>query len=188
MSKFGVFASLVFVGTALLPSLAIAKCENGAPQSYDDIRGIRFERWDCSSPPATNHKCSRYVMFVSNWENVQHQVAEYSQFNVGQTGRYELSVNAKQLISILQRYNFFELNPPSLFATDTPYSVLTVKRCAIVTRLAMPAALLSGDLKMDASYYATLDLFKAIDDFVQKAHKTMRSPKPDEEEWDWNWI
>lgn len=52
----------------------------------------------------------------------------------------------------------------------------------------MPATLLSGDLTMDASYHAALDLFKAIDDFVQKAHKTMRSPKPEDEEWDWDWI
>ena len=48
----------------------------------------------------------------------------------------------------------------------------------------MPATLLSGDLTMDASYHAALDLFKAIDDFVRrKPHKTMRSRlKPEDEE------
>jgi|HubBroStandDraft_4_1064222.scaffolds.fasta_scaffold367323_1 hypothetical protein len=188
MRRFAIFAWLMLVGAVLLAVPAVARCENGAPPSYDDIRAIKFEHWDCASPPATNRACLRYVMFVSNWERDQDQVAEYSQFNVGAVGHYELSVDAKALISILQRYDFFELSPPNVLVTDTPYSALTVKRCAVVTRIAMPAAILPATLKMSASYYATMGLLGTLDEFVREAHKRLLSPKPDEEDWDWDSI
>jgi hypothetical protein len=158
MSKFAIFAQFVFIGTVLLPPPAVAKCENGAPPSYDDIRAIGFQRWGCASRTATSLRCSRYAIFVSNWDWGQHEVAEYSQFTIrGQIGRYALSVDALALISILRRYNFFELSPPNVLETDVIYSVLTVKRCAIVTRIAMPAEIFPSYMKMGASYYATMD-------------------------------
>jgi hypothetical protein len=187
MGKFAAFAQLVLICTILLPSPAVAKCENGAAASYDDIRAIGFQRWGCLSRVATSLKCSRYSLFVSNWGEGQHEVAEYSQFTIpGQIGRYRLSVDALALISILQRYNFFELNPPNVLQTDVIYSVLTVKRCAVVTRIAMPAEVFPSYIKMGASYYATMDLFSAIDEFLKGAHKTLLSPKPDEEDWNWD--
>jgi hypothetical protein len=52
----------------------------------------------------------------------------------------------------------------------------------------MPAAILPATLKMSASYYATMGLLGTLDEFVREAHKRLLSPKPDEEDWDWDSI
>jgi hypothetical protein len=178
---------------ALTTGPATSKCGTGNPPSYDDITGIQFERYDnCSqfAPKDVQQKCWSYSFFVSNWDHYQNEVREYEQFSPpSQAGDYTLNVTADDVIAILKQYKFFDLNPANIVETDVGYTVLTVKHCAVVTRIALPpeqspgAFMRVGGANFD---HATQALFDALDAFAKNGGKTLRSRKPQHTEYDWD--
>lgn len=108
-----------------------------------------------------------------------------------QTGDYALNVAAGDLIAILKQHKFFELNPADIVETDVGYTVLTVKHCAVVTRLSLPPEHPSGSFMRVGGNFdaATQALFDALDAFIRKASKTLRSRKPQYVERNWDgWL
>lgn len=108
----------------------------------------------------------------------------------GAVGEYKLNVTGADVIAILKAHSFFQLNPPNLAETDVGYSVLTVKHCAVLTRISMPPENAGGPFMRigGGSDQATIDLFEALDAFVQAAPKTFVSKKPQNVEYNWDGI
>ena len=163
---------------ALTPATAYSKCGTGNAPSYDDVTAIRFERDECKVPiHSVKSDCVSYLAFISNWNHRQKETREYEQFApASAAGDYTLRVNASDVIGILKQYKFFELNPASIGISDSPYSVLTVKRCSVVTRVSQPAKYVNlNGFELDQPTQA---LFDALDAFIEKAPKVKVSGKP----------
>lgn len=127
--------------TALLlvssTALGLAKCASGAPPDYADIEAVRLKQTGCGSArgprTVTTFDCSMFYTFF--WGPPVND-AQYAQHNLeGSVGMYRLGINLQQVVQILKKDNFFVLSPPDIQVTDTTESVLTVKRCAVITRL-----------------------------------------------------
>jgi hypothetical protein len=170
--------ALVMICLMASPVAGSAKCVSGQPPDYDDISAVLFQRNGCAPyiHDVMDLSCSSYWMYVTNWGSrdwggPQREVREYSQFNVpGQIGTFSLNVNFKSIESILQRHKFFDLSPPYLMMSEQTDTVLTVKRCAVATRLMM----YSRGPSMDKD---TASLFADLDAFVANAEKTRISDK-----------
>lgn len=191
MSKFVVFFEAALIAFAFNPVAVFAKCENGVSPSYDDILAIQFQRQGCGQNSQPTISCSSYSMYVSNWDPSQQQVAEYSQFTLpSAVGKYKLNVTGADVIAILKDHNFLQLNPPNIAETDVGYSVLTVKHCAVITRISLPPENAAGPfMRIGGGLdHATTDLFEALDSFVQGAPKSLLSKKPSDVNYNWDGI
>jgi hypothetical protein len=84
---------------------------------------------------AKSFECSAYWAFF--WETGPARFpTQYSQYNLKDSiGTFQLSATLTDARSILRKDNFFALSPPDGEITDTAESVLTVKRCAVITRI-----------------------------------------------------
>jgi hypothetical protein len=182
--------SSLLLAIAIQPLTALATCGDGNEPSYDDILAVQFQRQGCSGlthAPPTRFSCSAYSVYISNWNRRQHQVAEYSQFTFpGAIGHFRLNITGADIIAILRQHDFFHLNPPNIALTDVGYSILTVKHCDVVTRLSLPGAF--GEDEYRSKSQATLELFSAIDTFVQNAPKEQLSSEPSRVDYNWDGI
>jgi hypothetical protein len=127
-----------------VPSLAAAKCGTGNPLSYDDISAVRFQHDGCgvgrSTGPEQQLLCSSFWALFSNASAVDagaKPVSEaiYSQYNLAASvGTYRLSATLADVRKVLRKESFFELSPVDV-GPDTGEATLTVKRCAVVTKI-----------------------------------------------------
>jgi hypothetical protein len=71
------------------------------------------------------------------WNNGREDVpTAYSQYNLkGAVGSFDLSATLDDVRALLRMDHFYDLNPSSLTITDTARAVLSVKRCAVITRI-----------------------------------------------------
>jgi hypothetical protein len=97
---------------------------------------------------------------------------EYSQYNLKDSiGTFQLSATLADARSILRNDNFFALSPSDGEITDTAESVLTVKRCAVITRIRIFNG--PGNTEPD-----TAALFRHLGNLVKQSPRTKVSDVP----------
>jgi hypothetical protein len=157
---------------ATLPVAATAMCGTGQSPSYDDVSAVMFERQGCGGMnphPPKDLSCSLYWVFITQWDS---DGATYSQANLPeQMGTYKLDVTFPDVRALLRAHDFFSLNPEDHFITDISHSMLTVKRCGVVTRIMMYPPPTGTD-------EATATIFSAFDKLVARSKKHQLSGQP----------
>jgi hypothetical protein len=169
----------------IVPAVAQAKCGDVGPPSYADISAIMLEQNGCGStihaPTASNGEqtvtsfaCSTY--WVLFWNNGRHDVpTAYSQFNLnGAIGMYDLAATLDDARNILAKDKFFLLTPPDYQVMDAARSVLSVKRCAVVTRISIFNTVIGPE------DIAAKKLFDDVRTLVEKSARTEKSSTPEE--------
>jgi hypothetical protein len=124
--------------------MAVAKCGTGNPPSYDDITAVLFQQDGCgigrSAETVNEFLCSGFWALFSDEAAVDggakpHDAAIYSQYNLARSvGTFRLNSTLSEARDILRKGNFFALSPVDV-GRDTGEATLTVKRCAVVTRI-----------------------------------------------------
>ena len=162
---------LAAITVAAAPLTATAKCGFGLPPSYADISAVMLRQAGCDgtlhAKPVTSLNCSTFWALF--WYG---QPTEYAQYTLpGKTGFYRLSKSVREVRNILQQDSFFSLSPPDLNVTDTAKSVLSVKRCGVITRI----QIYNSPRFVDA---ATAMLFTDLVRFIEKAPAKKISSDP----------
>ncbi len=164
---------LLIISALSVATPALGACVSGQPASYDDIVAVMFERRGCGglirpvkNPPL---RCSNYWLFFWNID----QGGTYSQYAArSNRGTYRLDTTLQQAIELLQRDDFFLLNPGEHLVSDIGETVVTVRRCGVVTRLMM-YPLAEFDPKVNA-------LFADFDALVEHAKKEKTNNTPED--------
>jgi|HubBroStandDraft_4_1064222.scaffolds.fasta_scaffold00034_1 hypothetical protein len=160
--------------------MAIAKCGTGNPASYDDIDAVMFTQNYSNGQDNTVYSrrvatFDRSTFWVFFWNNGREELpTEYSQLDLKDgLGTFKLSTTLEDVRSVLQRHDFFHLNPTDLLITDTMQNILYVKRCGVITTIRL------------YKYYdptfqdrATLALFDNLRSLVKAASATRTSKTP----------
>jgi hypothetical protein len=177
---------------ALIPSVAKAKCGTGNQPSYDDIDAVMFTQNGCNSTIqdanvatlkspyvpqgwfASTFVCSTF--WVLFWNNGRENVpTTYSQYDLRESaGTFTISATLDDARTLLRKDRFYELYPSSRTITDTARAVISVKRCAVVTRISVYNVPGSPE-DQDA---ATLTLFDDLRALVSGAAKSPISSSP----------
>jgi hypothetical protein len=164
---------------AFAPVAANAKCGTGNALSYGDIDAVMFTQNGCKSTiqdadvsalrsPARPRRwyvsafdCSTF--WVLFWNNGREDVTTtYSQYNLkNAVGMFDLSATLDDARTLLDRDQFYDLNPDSLMITDTARAVLSVKRCGVITRI-RSYNLPGSALGQDAPTVKLFDDFRAL--------------------------
>ncbi len=165
-------AALIALALLAGSAPALAMCNSSSPPDFNDITAIEFERNGCGdihpSDLDTNPTldCSHYwILFKKESPD-----AVYSQSSDRpDRGTYSVNITLPEVVDLLRRLDFFNLNPADDFTTDITDTVLTVRRCGVVTRLMMFP---NGQ---DA---VTNELFTGIDGLLVNAKLTKTSSDP----------
>ena len=152
---------------------ALASCDSGKAADYGDIISVMFERRGCGglhpSPKNPALECSNYYLFFWNIE----PGATYSQYSKrSDHGTYRLDTTLEQAVDVLRKDDFFLLNPGEQLVTDSRETVVTVKRCGVVTRLMM-FPLPEFDARVNK-------LFADFDSLVEHAKKKQIDDSPED--------
>jgi hypothetical protein len=172
----GLFLAL----TLSLGTIASAKCGSGLPLNYDDISAVMFSQSGCRSTlgrkTIASFECSSFYAFF--WAGGRPQgwttpvISEYVQNNLpGATGTYNLSLSISRVRNVLRKDSFFTISPPDLTALDTAESVLSVRRCAVLTKVNIFDSRDAGDV-------ASRKLFDDMRALIKGAAKKLVSRKP----------
>jgi hypothetical protein len=163
----------------LAPIDGLATCGTGHPPSYDDIEAIMVTQNDqqaaMTTPlPFTVSTFARSSYWAFFWETGPARFPTvYSQFSLrGMVGTYHLSVRLADATGVLKQHDFFNLSPEEHLITDTPKLVLSVKRCAVITRIGM------YNPPPDDEDGQTKALFEDLQHLVAGAKATKISDKP----------
>lgn len=180
LRRAGLLSSAVLFILALAPTCAIATCGTGNPISYDDINTVALGQNGCrntilESVPkkyrATTFDCSSYWALIWDLDPVPFQ-GTYSQFTLQDSiGTFQLRITLASVRDILRRNHFFSLSPPSVLVADTAVSVLTVRRCAVITRILMYNSPFDQEP-------ATLKVFQGLRNLINEAEKKRTSAQP----------
>jgi len=166
--------------TLSLGAVASAKCGSGLPLNYDDIQAVMFSQSGCGSTlgrrTVTSFECSDFHAFIGAGGRPQGwtipAISEYVQYDLpGATGTYNLILSMSQVRNVLRKDSFFTISPPDLVALDTAESVLSVKRCAVLTKVNI------FDFR-DAGDAASRKLFDDVRALIKGAAKKLVSHKP----------
>jgi hypothetical protein len=161
------------------PPAAFAQCVSMKPIDYSDIDAVLYTvgyraidgAWkgsDGYQPQRPADYQPDEIRASNLWAfwKLSDDPGRYSQYSLQErTGYFRLLAPLGDVIKILRRDRFYELSPPLDEITDTSYSVLTVRRCSIVTRIMIPNA---DDSRADA---ATRKLFA---DFLRLINNTQK--------------
>lgn len=143
---------------------AKSHCKNGDPPKYDDISSVMFERNGCGGlrrQETPDLKCSGYWVYFGTYFKTTYSQGSK---NIGEGG-FILDATLQNARDVLASHNFFALNPPDITATDIVESILTVRRCNVITRILMyPILQLGGDPEVAA-------LFADFDQIVARSKK-----------------
>jgi hypothetical protein len=165
------------------PICSIAECGSQKGPSYDDITAIMLEQNGCgnrmhgqSEPvirPAETFDCSAY--WVLFWQPGPGKFpTQYNQFDLRDSiGSFESSATLNAARELLREDNFFLLNPPDHQITDVARSVISVKHCAVVTRVAIYNTTLPVD-----SGPASLRVFQDLRSLLKNSTLTRKSEVP----------
>lgn len=158
---------------------ASAVCKDGAVPDYNDVDAVLFSRHGCIGWYAHGSfdaelRCSAYWLFASTLDGT----ATYSQYTLkGERGTYRLSLSLADIRQLLRKNDFFGLTgePARLgtFMGDVREAVVTVRRCAVVTKLFMIP--IPNTLGFDDKINA---LFIGFDGLVKRSKKSKMSKNP----------
>lgn len=185
-------AFVLFIVAISLPARANSKCGTGNAPSYDDVNAVMFTQNGCKNTIqdadvaalkgpqfphgwfAPSYDCSTF--WVLFWNDGRENVpTTYSQYNLrGAVGTFTLSATLNDATALLRRDHFYALNPGSNMVTDTARAVITVKRCAVITRISA-YNMQGSSVGQDA---ATLKLFDDFRVLVREAAKKQLSSFP----------
>ena len=163
----------ILLALILWPCAALATCGTGNAPSYDDVTAVMLEQFGCDGTfrrkfPDT-FECS--IFWANFWKG---EPSDYSQARLsGRNGYYYLKASVRQIRDILRKGDFFALSPPNIGAVDMAESILSVRRCGVVTKIQI-----FNDPHF--SEPATKKLFDDLVQFVKRAPKTKISSKPRE--------
>ncbi|HET9392343.1 MAG TPA: hypothetical protein VFO29_02290 [Candidatus Rubrimentiphilum sp.] len=182
-------ASLALTLAFSIGAAASAKCGSGLPPDYRDIQAVMFNQNGCGS---TLHPLRRNAMTVSRfdcssfyavvWElsgpnGKQMQLLnDYVQYDLdGQIGTYKIEVSLSSVQELLRKDRFFGVAPMDLMPTDSSQAVISVKRCAVVTRV-----MIYNTNLPDLIDPAAAKLFQDLRRMIEKAPKRFvsRTPRP----------
>jgi len=163
---------------AVSPAIAQAKCESGSSPDYNDIEAVMLKQDGCGgtqppNPPTTFDCSTFYAVF---WDSHSMELARtYFQYNLpGAVGTYNIGASLKQVQEVLREDDFFALSPPEVGVTDTTKSVLSVKRCAVITRIVIENGLeepavrrLFSDLRMVIEHSSKTKISATVTDFKE---------------------
>jgi hypothetical protein len=97
---------------------------------------------------------------------------EYSQFTLTDSiGTFHLSATLADAKAILKRDEFYALSPADHNVTETTWSVITVLRCAVVTRIRMISV-------PEYQEPALAKVFADFNDLIERSAKTRVSGTP----------
>jgi hypothetical protein len=172
------FALALTVGLA--PATAAARCGTGQPLNYDDIESALVtndyrisDAYRDQTHPAEDLASSTYWLFF--WETGPARFpTQYSQYTLkGSVGTYQLSATLADARDILKRDDYFSLSPQNyvIAVTEQTFSVLTILRCAVVTRLIM-------DNNPQFQEAATAKIFRDFDNLIASSRLTKVSNAP----------
>jgi len=185
-----ILSAAAALAVALTPTIASAKCGTGNPAAYDDVEAIMFTQNGCrgtiqdadtatlKSPQfprgwfASSFDCSTFWVFF--WETGPTVFpTTYSQFNLKDSvGTFHISATLGEARALLKSADFFALSPRSMSITDTASSVLSVKRCSVVTKISLYN---TSSVDEDAQ---TVHLFEELRALVMHAKATRTSTEP----------
>jgi hypothetical protein len=161
-----------------------AKCGSGPSPDYDDITAVMFQQDGCGGtlhPPRSDwmhvstFECSTFYAVVWTDQGPKGPISllkDYVQYDLrGATGTYHLGLDISRVRSLLLEDSFFSISPPDMMVTDTAKSVISVKRCAVVTRIA-----LYNQPSLEEP--AAAKLFRDFRTLIKNAPKTLVSRKP----------
>ncbi|MGA8098372.1 MAG: hypothetical protein WB810_06920 [Candidatus Cybelea sp.] len=152
----GIAVTLAWVFLAAFsPVAADSKCGTGNAPTYNDVDAITFTQNGCGSTIqdanvamlkssqfphgwfVSTFDCSTFWVFF--WNNGRENVpTKYSQYNLKDAvGTFDLSATLDDARALLRKAHFYDLNPNNLTITDTARTVLSVKRCAVITRISV---------------------------------------------------
>jgi hypothetical protein len=143
--RYVLFLALILCVTLVGSEPALAICKDGVAPDYNDISAVMFERrgdgclgaapsW-LRDQKVTDFKCSNFWLFAGLSPK-----ALYTQYNLsGSQGTYNVAITLKQMVAVLRKHNFFMLSglDEGTVVSDVRETVLTVRRCGVVTRLLM---------------------------------------------------
>jgi len=131
---------------AIIPVTAEATCGTDKPMSYNDIDSILVtndyrisDAYRDQTHAAEDLASSTYWLLFWEPGGVRFPT-NYSQYTLkGSVGTYHVSATLADARDILKRDGFFNLSPENyvIRVTEQTFSVLTVLRCAVVTRVIM---------------------------------------------------
>jgi hypothetical protein len=176
---------------ALTAAVANSKCGTGNAPSYNDIDAVMFTQNGCKG---TIHdanvgtlKSSQFprglvsafdcsAFWASFWNNGRESVPTiYSQYNLkDEVGLFALSATLDDVKALLKKDQFYDLSPSGLTITDTARAVLSVRRCAVITRISV-FNMEGSPVTQDAP---TLTLFDDLRTLIAGAAKKRISDTP----------
>jgi hypothetical protein len=178
---------LLLAALSLPPMAALGKCVSDSPIDYNDVDAVlittRYRALDGYLSGYTTTKSATIAdsRFWALFWNDGNQPTRYAQFSIPKSvGTYELSASLQDAVAILKMDRFYNLAPQRERGTDQTYSAITVRRCAVVTRLIQSNAQLSENdpipMYRDA---ATSKLFDDLWNLISTAKKKQVSPIPE---------
>jgi hypothetical protein len=175
---------LLAFGCCLMPTAAFAKCGSTNQPSYDDIHAIMFTQNGCYNTIHNPSLPTRFIVssfdcstfWVAFWESGPATFpTTYSQYNLrDDIGTFQLSPTITDARGLLKDDGFFMLSPPDRFVNDAAQWVLSVRRCAVITKIRM------YDTVPGLQDPATRKLFDDLRDLVMRAKATRISNVPAE--------
>jgi hypothetical protein len=158
---------------AFVPVTAVAKCGTGNPPSYDDIEAVMLTqgggmlRVEDPRFRSTTLDDSKFWVF---WFG---SPTEYSQYDLpGKIGTFHLATTISDARAVLRRDHFFSLSPrDNVEVTDTRITVLSVKRCGVITKMRQYGV-------PEADDAPTQVLFEDLRRLVKRSKAWMVSRKP----------
>jgi hypothetical protein len=194
MRAHAAFSVVTFAVIAILffswPSAAGAQCVSKKPIDYRDIDAVLYTvgyrtidgAWkesDGYQPqrPADYQPTDIGESNLWAFWNSSAGTARYAQYSLqGRTGYFLLLAPLSDVIKLLRQDAFYELSSPLDEITDVSYSVLTVRRCSVVTRIMIPDPNSHfDDSRTDA---ATRKLFSDVLRLIDAAQKQQLSATP----------
>jgi hypothetical protein len=171
-------AVMASLATLTWPTVALAKCVTGTAIDYNDIDAVlytvRYRAMEGGREGLNGYRPDQIAgsslwAFWAPWGDT----GEYAQFSLpGQVGTYWISTKLKDVVKLLRNDRFYELSPPFDNQIDGTHSVLTVRRCSVVTRVIIS----NGDATFADP--ATRKVFADVLQLIERAKKDRMSDTP----------
>lgn len=145
--RYFILMSFIMLTFAMMSERAAARCGSDSQIAYDDVAAVMIEQNGCGGtihdpslvtpiPEVSTFRCSTFWVLFRGKSGPATFPTVYSQFNLkGEVGTFNLSTTLSEVKGILRSDRFYDLAPPDYMITDAARTIVSVKRCAVVTRI-----------------------------------------------------